>query len=174
MQRVFLCMIIVDVYIWRLKAEVRSVGHVMVTFHCSKHVLLSQYPHAPGGAHAVGGKNYHYNFEQTYAAQARPATAIYMVSLPNEQAFRKMVDSHRNRNNWSVWPGGTSSTHCARAGADALIAGGLKSLDPLDDGGQILPDELDAYLGRISFYQTNAESKRPWQVRMRAGNACAR
>jgi hypothetical protein len=167
-------MIIVDVYIWRLKADIGSVGHVMVTMHCSKNVFLSQYPHPPGGSHAPGGPNYHYSFDQTYLAQARPASVIYMVTLPNDRAFKKMVEDQRRRKSWVIVPHNANQTHCARAASDALIAGGLQTLSLQDNGGSILPDELDAYLGRIAFLQAGVPPTRNWTVRQRSGFACAR
>jgi hypothetical protein len=167
-------MVVVDVYVWQSRIQIASVGHVMVTAHCSKIVFLSQYPHPPGGSHASKGQNYHFTFEQTIAAQARPANAIFSVTLPNELEFRKMVENHQRRQNWNAWPGNTNSTHCARSAADALLARGLKTLHALDNGGQILPDELFSYLSRVAFLERGAPPKQAWQVRLRSGNACIR
>jgi hypothetical protein len=49
-------MIIVDVYIWRQKGS--SVGHAMMTETCSKTVLLSQFPHKPGGVRRLMDRMY--------------------------------------------------------------------------------------------------------------------
>jgi hypothetical protein len=168
-------MVIIDVYIWLAKTSPVSVGHVMVTARCSRSVYLSQYPHQPGvGSRTAGGPNNFYTFEQTYAAQARPAAAIFMVTVPDEAKFRQVVNNHRRRTRWAAFPWGADQTHCARAAADALTAGGLATLAALDDGGQILPDELYAYLRKVALLQKNSEAIRPWRVSMRAGEACAR
>jgi hypothetical protein len=167
-------MIIVDVHVWQAKLKSRSVGHVMVTGHCSHIVYLSQYPHVPGGASTSKGPNVRYTYAQTYAAQARLPSAVFMVTLPDDAKFRGMVRDHQDRKFWKVRPNAVGETHCARAAADALSAGGLKSLAQLDDGFQIFPDELYGYLSRIAFYQQGQPQKVPWRVSLRSGNACIR
>jgi hypothetical protein len=167
-------MIIVDVHVWQAKLKSRSVGHVMVTGHCSHIVYLSQYPHVPGGASTSKGPNVRYTYAQTYAAQARLPSAVFMVTLPDDAKFRGMVRDHQDRKFWSAIPDTPNETHCVRAASDALIAGGLQSLMPRDDGGAILPGQFYAYLSRIAFIQLGKPQKVAWRVSLRSGDACLR
>ena len=62
-------------------------------------------------------------------------------------AFNSAVNDHVGRPTWIAAPETKSQTHCARAGYDALSAGGL----PLPaNSGAILPGKLGDYLQKLA------------------------
>jgi len=60
--------------------------------------------------------------------------------LPNGPGFDAAVKDHASRKTWLSDPITKNQTHCARAGYDALKAGGLPVKG--QDSGQVLPGTL--------------------------------
>jgi hypothetical protein len=154
------------VYIWESKrwgpmprprfvSKPGSVGHVMITEGTSRTAILSQYPHAYGGDSAGHGPNILFDFEQTMATSGRP-DKIFKVTIPDDIAFdrtaKQNIAPHRP---WWDWlpERRKGETHCARAGYDALKAGGLPLIGQdakPDEWEQILPGTLGDLLDRLA------------------------
>jgi RHS repeat-associated protein len=133
----------VNVYVWEQKGS--SIGHVMVTESGSATVLLSQFPHGPGGDRRPEGPNKQLSYEETLREEGRPPDHVLKVNVPNDAAFNAEVADHTRRLAWSWLPKGNEETHCARAAYDSLKAGGVPLVG--QDSGQILPGTLGGLLG---------------------------
>ena len=130
------------------------VGHAMVYSGGSRNVLLSQFPHGPGGSSWGSGPNTRLTFAQTISEEGGPPNRRYLVHVPNDPAFYSSVSNHAGRPFWVTKPTKTNQTHCTRAAYDCLKSGGL----PLkgQDAGQILPGTLGDLLDELSkLPQTN-------------------
>ncbi len=134
----------VDVYVWNRSGT--SVGHVMVTEAGRTTVILSQFPHGPGGESRPDGPNRRLTYDQTWREEARLPDRILRIHVPNDAAFDAAVANHIRRLEWNWLPTTGEQTHCARAAYDSLRAGGV----PLagQDRGQILPGTLGDLLLR--------------------------
>lgn len=108
----------VDVLIWR--AEGTSVGHVMITEHNSRQVILSQFP-ANG---MPWGQNQTRGYEATFTAEGRNPSSIWRVFVPDDRAFDKSAARERSLKLWS-WSPSKDSTQCSVAASRALQAGGV-------------------------------------------------
>ncbi|HEY0197053.1 MAG TPA: RHS repeat-associated core domain-containing protein [Rhodanobacter sp.] len=116
----------VDVYIWN--AEGSSVGHVMVTEDGSQQVILSQFP-----ANGMPiGQNVTKSFDDTMAAEGRPADSIWRIDVPNDNAFNQAAAHERGLSRWS-WDPSKSTTQCSIAASRSLRAGGV-GLTSITDG----------------------------------------
>ena len=116
----------VDVYIWN--AEGSSVGHVMVTEDGSQQVILSQFP-----ANGMPiGPNVTKSFDDTMAAEGRPADSIWRIDVPNDNAFNQAAAHERGLSRWS-WDPSKSTTQCSIAASRSLRAGGV-GLTSITDG----------------------------------------
>ncbi len=142
----------VDVYIWHKNLSMfgyarRVAGHVMVTEAGTKTVLLSQFPHVPGGASTSNGPNVKMNYFDTMMAELDVPTKIFRVYVPDDAKFDAAVLDHITRKNWNWWPTNNSQTHCARSAHDALSAGGV----PMGSNtGQILPGTVGDALSSLA------------------------
>ncbi|MFO1511502.1 MAG: RHS repeat-associated core domain-containing protein [Verrucomicrobiota bacterium] len=143
----------VDVCIWDWKGAGvlfpgSRVGHVMVKEAGKKEVLLSQFPHGAGQPTTSRGPNTKLSVGETKKEEGGPASAVFRIHLPNDNAFTNAVKDHVSRPIWDFKPSKTNETHCARAGYDCLKAGGL----PLtgQDKGQILPGTLQDLLDELA------------------------
>ena len=88
---------------------------------------------------------------------------MYVVNVPNDEAFDRVAANHRTRDIWNWSPTKNNQTHCARS-YDALKAGGV----PLTghDSGQILPrvDKLLEELGVVYELQKSFNTTKGWGV----------
>jgi len=153
----------VDVYVWEWQGDGvvgvwpgSRVGHVMVTEHNSKTVLLSQFP-VPRGAREP---NVQFDYEGTFMAEASLPDRKFIVHVPDDKSFDAMVASHVARKWWAMRPKGSEETHCTRAAYDALKAGGV----PLSgqDKGQLLPGSLGRMLEDLIGRNS---SQNAWSIR---------
>ena len=116
----------VDVYVWN--AEGSSVGHVMVTEDGSQQVILSQFP-----ANGMPiGQNVTKSFDDTMAAEGRPADSVWRIDVPNDNAFDQAAAHERGLSRWS-WNPSKSTTQCSIAASRSLRAGGV-GLTSITDG----------------------------------------
>ena len=156
----------VDVYIWRWEGPGMvwpgsRVGHVMVTEAGTKHVYVSQFPHAFGQASKPKGPNTKLNWTETVTEEGSSPDNVFRVHLPNGTAFDAAVKDHVSRATWSAVPITKNQTHCARAGYDTLKAGGL----PLKghDSGRLLPGTLGDMLQTMT--KTASPGGATWTIK---------
>ncbi|MDI6809960.1 MAG: RHS repeat-associated core domain-containing protein, partial [Candidatus Eisenbacteria bacterium] len=153
----------VDVYVWEWIGDGpigilpgSRVGHVMITEHNSRTVLLSQFP-VPRGAHKPNVK---LDFDKTYAEEGGCPNKRFTVHVPDDKAFDEMVANHVARKYWDKYPNKPGETHCSRAAYDTLKAGGV----PLSgqDKGQLLPGNFGGMLEELMKQNSD---KNKWNVR---------
>ncbi|WP_432262915.1 hypothetical protein [Cupriavidus sp. TMH.W2] len=147
----------IDVVIWGYRADAPfsvSVGHVMITYTGTHDVVLSQFPHRPGTPRVARGPNICFTYAQTIAEEARPASAIYRLKVPNLADFEQTAQGHRSRLVWDWDPMQPQETHCARSSYDSLKAAAF-DFDPLNQyvaisgqRKQIIPNTLWVLLDR--------------------------
>jgi hypothetical protein len=119
----------VDIYIWRSVGT--SVGHVMVTEHGSKKVILSQFPHSPSVVSTTShGPNTTFTYFETIRAENRDPSIRYSILVPDSVGFDKQVAVERDKKYWD-WCTNEAETQCSIAAINALQAGGF----PYFDGG---------------------------------------
>ena len=139
----------VDVYIWDWRGlgvvGDGSVGHVMITEHNSSEVILSLFPRNTW----FSNPNTRYSVMDTHLKMGRSYDRMYVVKVPNDEAFDRVAADHRARDIWNWSPTNNNQTHCTRSAYDALKAGGV----PLSghDSSQILPRVLDELLEGLSI-----------------------
>jgi hypothetical protein len=177
--------ILVDVYIWETNLQHNNfsiAGHVMITGACSQVVFTSQFPHEIGQESRSEGKNIRYTYTETVKTERFAPSAIWAVLLPDGDAFRIAVRNMLRIPRWGAIPavGSKSHTHCARAASDVLSAGGLpinSYFNKTDDGGQILPRNLNkilSHLASVTFrnkraFAQGSKDRHSWSVHLRAG-----
>lgn len=83
--------------------------------------ITSQFP----SPHGMEGANTTKTWIDTVEAERRSPDSVYQVTVPNDSAFDAASAAARSAPRWSAFPDGETSTHCARAAAGALKAGGV-------------------------------------------------
>ncbi len=157
-------------------------GHVMLTTPCGGHAYTSQFPHGQGEDSTAEGPNTYLTFQQTLREEKAPPRVIYAVRIPDGEGFIKEASRQVHRiPRWGaiIAVGSTTHTHCARAAAESLKAGGLpinSSFYKPDDGGQILPHSMNQILARMMGVSARNQKSvqrggEPinWSVRLRRG-----
>jgi hypothetical protein len=141
------------VHVWRARVLTWSAGHVMITeddatFGREPTVILSQFPHPPGGRSRPRGMNVRFAFRETLRDLGRGVDFVFRVRIPDGAAFDAEAAKHRSRPRWDCHPSRRDETHCARAAYDALKAGGV----PLRgaDSGQVFPWTFGKLLQHLS------------------------
>ena len=109
----------VDVYVWN--AAGASVGHVMITEHDSQQVILSQFP----AMSSPSSYNITLNYQETMKSEGRAPSNIFVVDVPNDQAFNDAAAWERAKKEWNWDPTTKQQTQCSTSSWNSLAAGGV-------------------------------------------------
>ena len=143
----------VEVYFWSSDIGEKSVGHVLLKEANSAKVLLSQFPHEGANPLDAWGLNRTLSLPETVSRERGPPDMVFQVTIHNVAAFNATVKDHAERTWWSPLPISSDATHCARAVAAALQAGGVyvSREYPFNyEPNEILPGTLANVLARES------------------------
>jgi hypothetical protein len=93
----------VDVYVWN--RDLPSVGHAMVTDHNSTLVVVSQFPmnkEGNEGTYRLGqGFNQTLTYQQTFDAEGRQPSTVYVVQLNNYTGALNQAATEQGREFWN-------------------------------------------------------------------------
>src|SRR5207245_1552302 len=98
------------IVIWnrQIAGEDHSVGHV-VALEMNGDVILSQFP----TPHASSGKNTRSpDWADTYMREGRDPDDVFIVHVPNDDAFDGIVLDRLNRPTWNWLPTNDKETNC--------------------------------------------------------------
>jgi RHS repeat-associated protein len=153
----------VDVYVWN--RDLPSVGHAMVTDHNSTLVVVSQFPMNKDGNEGTyrpgQGFNQTLTYQQTFDAEGRQPSTVYVVQLNNYTGALNQAATEQGREFWNWDPTQPNQTQCTTATFNVLVAGGTNLQFTNYNSGTIMPNTLNQWLDQLSKQPGSGVTKDP-------------
>lgn len=111
--------------VWGRRVLDKSVGHVFLG-DSDSNVYTSSFP-TPHGMHGVNTTK---NWVNTQIAEGRTPDGIYLISVPDDDAFDKAAKDERDKDSWDWYSNEANETNCTVQAYKALKAGGVKLSTP--------------------------------------------